>query len=168
MVNFRKVYRIGTMQSIGGRWYSVYLEVEYKDGRLSICGTEGPTVGGNCIGATGQIIMDFDLSKLKPAPGWTHESIARVFAIWEEWHLNDMKAGKPEQEAAVKEWRAELKAAGVSTGGYSHVCSMLACRDLLVVDGYKYGSAWLKVEVPEEILQELANFPDTDRQPAWV
>ena len=33
---------------------------------------------------------------------------------------------------------------------------------------YKYGSAWLKIEVPADVLAWLAALPDTDRAPAWV
>ncbi len=36
------------------------------------------------------------------------------------------------------------------------------------VCGYKYGSAWLKREVPEEVLEWLANLPDADIKPCWV
>lgn len=33
--------------------------------------------------------------------------------------------------------------------------------------GYKYGSAWLKQEVPAEVLAWLQKLPDADRKPAW-
>lgn len=36
------------------------------------------------------------------------------------------------------------------------------------VCGYKYGTTWKHVDVPEEILQELIDFPDTDTQPIWI
>ena len=34
--------------------------------------------------------------------------------------------------------------------------------------GYKYGSAWNKETVPDEVLNWLHSLPDTDRTPAWV
>ena len=34
--------------------------------------------------------------------------------------------------------------------------------------GYKYGSSWLKEDVPENVLSFLENLPDTDKTPAWV
>lgn len=34
--------------------------------------------------------------------------------------------------------------------------------------GYKYGSAWLKEEVPASVLEFLAGLPDSDKVPAWV
>lgn len=36
------------------------------------------------------------------------------------------------------------------------------------VCGYKYGTSWLKEDVPEDVLQFLYNLPDTTRKPAWV
>jgi hypothetical protein len=34
--------------------------------------------------------------------------------------------------------------------------------------GYKYGSAWLKQDVPAEVIEFLKGLPDTDKKPAWV
>lgn len=34
--------------------------------------------------------------------------------------------------------------------------------------GYKYGSAWLKEEVPAAVLEELRSFPESELTPAWV
>lgn len=36
------------------------------------------------------------------------------------------------------------------------------------VCGYKYGSAWLKEEVPAEVVEFLAGLPESDKVPAWV
>lgn len=36
------------------------------------------------------------------------------------------------------------------------------------VCGYKYGSAWLKEDVPEEVINFLKALPDTKITPAWV
>lgn len=36
------------------------------------------------------------------------------------------------------------------------------------VCGYRYGSAWLKEEVPAEVLAFLESLPETDKTPAWV
>lgn len=34
--------------------------------------------------------------------------------------------------------------------------------------GHKYGSDWLRREVPTEVINQLKALPDTDRTPAWV
>ena len=36
------------------------------------------------------------------------------------------------------------------------------------VCGYKYGSAWLREEVPDEVLRFLRGLPGTDMEPAWI
>jgi hypothetical protein len=36
------------------------------------------------------------------------------------------------------------------------------------VCGYKYGTAWIKEEVPQDIIDFLFNLPDSDMKPAWV
>lgn len=36
------------------------------------------------------------------------------------------------------------------------------------VCGYKYGSAWIKEEVPKDIIDWLFNLPDTEVEPAWI
>ena len=43
----------------------------------------------------------------------------------------------------------------------------LLCKPCPVC-GYKYGSAWMREEVPQDILDWLFNLPDTERRPAWV
>jgi len=235
MENFSQVYRIGTARSYGGRAYSIFVKAEFKDGRLSISGVEGPTHGGNCIGACGQIDMHLKPEDVTPAPGWTTDSIARLLAIWDKWHLNDMKAGCEHQDEAwdvtkkimvtkfgwtteyhqlskkaqegklsaeeyttfaeiakrvyaatietdrpayntqevdalltegwIKVDKTEEKATGwVRESEHPEGLLSKACE----VCGHKYGHSWLKREVPEEVLQELKDFPKTDREPAWV
>lgn len=43
----------------------------------------------------------------------------------------------------------------------------LLCKPCEVC-GYKYGSTWLKEEVPAEVLEYLRSLPDTTVTPAWV
>lgn len=52
------------------------------------------------------------------------------------WHLNDMRADCEHQEAAVAGGRAKYE-----------------CGDACEVCGYRYGSAWLKRELPAEVIE---------------
>lgn len=52
------------------------------------------------------------------------------------WHLNDMRADCEHQEAAVAGGRAKYE-----------------CGDDCEVCGYRYGSAWLKRELPAEVIE---------------
>lgn len=43
----------------------------------------------------------------------------------------------------------------------------LLCKPCPVC-GYKYGTAWQKEDVPQEVIDWLFNLPDTEIRPAWV
>jgi hypothetical protein len=43
----------------------------------------------------------------------------------------------------------------------------LLCKPCPVC-GYKYGTSWLKEDVPEDVIRWLGNLPDTKKTPAWV
>lgn len=165
---FKKIVRIGTAKTYRGRAYSIYCKIEFSDdGRLSICGVEGPTVSGNAIGGCGQINRRLaqHVTAINCAPGWTYGKIREFLAVWDKWHLNDMKAGTPAQEAHIEKVRDQLP--GYPKSLYEWACEELDKVGLLTDNGYKYGSGWLKVEVPAEVIEFLKGLPDTDKQPAW-
>lgn len=88
--------------------------------------------------------------------------IKRIAEIAKEWHLNDMHSGTEAQEKAVKEFK-ELNKDVKREIKFEDICNMLKNKNLLFDKsvkgknrlGYKYGSAWLKREVPERIIREL-------------
>lgn len=165
MDNFTKTVRISTVPAYGGSWMSVYAQICYQDGKLSISGVEGPTNDGNCKGSCGQIVMH-EWQGLRCAPGWTQAMVAQFREVWDKWHLNDMKAGTPEQTAYLEslgkyesyDWACtELEKAGLLTAPHP-----------VTGEPYRYGTAWLKTEVPGDVLEWLRGLPDTDEVPAWV
>ncbi len=166
-MNFEKIVRIGNHPAqVYGVSCNIYCKIVFKDGKLSITGVEGPTSDGNCRGSCGQIIMDLDAAEVVPAPNWTQGKIQQVLDVWNKWHLNDMRAGSPAQRSWLKahpcksyeEAKLSLEAAGLQPDpDYLHKGKP-----------YSYGSAWLKVDVPEDVLQFLQSLPDTDTTPAWV
>lgn len=144
----RKVVRIGTTRTPGGRGASVFCRIEYQNGRLSISGVIGPLASGNALGSSGQIDMEpWHISKY--APGWGFAKVAAFRAIWKRWHLNDMRAECEHQRARGETWNTH---------------PMTVCPDC----GYKLGSAWLHEDVPADVIEWLKALPDTDREPAWV
>lgn len=161
--DFTKIVHIGR-----GAYGEVFANIKFTNGRLSITGVEGPTRDGNCKGSCGQIDMHkWGLTAY--APGWSADLSDRFRAVWRDWHLNDMQAGSPAQTAFLK--ANPIKA----TDHYTAACEALRAAGLNpdpshLVDGkpYRYGRAWLRVEVPEEVLQFLQSLPDTDITPAWV
>lgn len=163
MKDFNKVVRVG--KTADG---NAFAKIEYKAGRLSISGAIGPMSNGDCRGSCGQWNMSFKecderghwtVADVTPAPGWTAGKILDFLNIWDKWHLNDMQAGCEHQR------RRETKTAGwVRFDEHPRGLLSKPCP----VCGYKYGSAWNREAVPEDVLQFLAGLPDADVTPAWV
>jgi hypothetical protein len=153
---FTRVTRIATVP-IARVQRSVFTIIRYRDGRLSITGVEGPFASGNCAGGCGQIDMG-DWSAYEAAPG---VDLAKLKVIWKRWHLNDMHAGTPRQMQALRTHEAEITdMIRESHDYYQAAQEVLTQLNLLVDDGYEYGSAWLSEEVPTEVLQFLHDLPD--------
>lgn len=176
-----KVVRIGTVES-GGRRASVYARISYDDaGKLSISGVIGPLLSGNALGGCGQIDTDFAhrnpadddrrvSNPIKPedirfAPGWNREKWLDFLDAWHGYHLNDMHAGTPRQEAELKKYYASNPGMQESyDANVEHLRSVGLYED----GGYRYGTAWLKRSVPAQVVEFLRSLPDADKQPAWV
>ena len=74
---------------------------------------------------------------------------SKIYKFWKKYHLNDLHAGTPKQEKALK--KVEL------LGGnyYDEACEYLKSINLYEDNGYKYGSSWLKEEIPTKDLNEI-------------
>jgi hypothetical protein len=165
-----KVMRIGTLPSFNGRRMSIFVHAQLENGKLSITGVEGPMGGGNAIGGCGQIVMSLrepeGLKDFEPAPGWTLASVERLLELWDRWHLNDMRAGSPAQEAWLRANPVSFK---YPESHYEKASAALADAGLNPdADGYRYGHAWNREEIPADVVAEIEAFPDTDVQPAWI
>lgn len=131
------------------RTCAVFATVEFKKGRLSICGVEGPMMRGDCRGSCGQCV---DNEKYwNPVDG---VDLAKFCAVWRRWHLNDLIPGTPAQMARLRQVRGE------TSEGYEADCKILEEWGQLVENGYKYGSAWLTEKVPEDVVEYLEALPD--------
>ena len=84
----------------------------------------------------------------------------RVHFIWQRYHLNDMKAGSPRQEAYLVGYKD-----GLGINSLSHETRL----DLLEKAGlepdtqhnnYRYGSSWLYAPIPDDILAEIATWKE--------
>lgn len=186
----KKIINPYRSKTYGGRSYNVYMEIEIKDGRLSISGVEGPLPSGNCLGSCGQIDMNFkeydkrgymNLSDVQLNAGWTRAKLKKFFDIWARWHLNDMNPACEHQRALG--WTYEEH----------HGMFVDVPRKVIVIDefddgtsndpirkwddfkghlcpvcGYSIGSAWLREELPEDVINFLVNLPSSKTTPAWV
>jgi hypothetical protein len=158
----------------------VFVEIEYRDGRLSLSGVEGPTAKGNAAGSCGQLLP----REGEPWGDRWHVATwsGRLIEVWRRWHLNDMRAGCAHQRAEGWDRRPidpskPTTAYGRHFPGQRQDSWNLLCwvdraehpEGLLSVPcptcHYKYGSAWLREDVPEDVLTFLEGIPATDRCP---
>jgi len=178
-------------------FYPVFFEIEFNDGRLSIHGVEGPTQSGNAKGSCGQILDHYRthtdnygqtiLTKEKViykssngggyetlirfTKGWNYANFKEFLDVWKRWHLNDLNAGTPMQEEHLRRIKELLPFPGYPVSYYEWASNILYDAGLNPSpdkEGYLYGHAWLKEEVPQEAIEWLFNLPDTDKTPAWV
>lgn len=154
-----KVINIGRIPEYGRSGNSVmsdifcHIKVD-KEGILHITGVIGPTRGGNARGGAGQIYntLKEGLNEIEFASGWNADRVRGFLRVWEEWHGNNMHAGDAHQRA----W-------GWEEDGYDRHPS-----EPCPIDGYKFGTSWLKVELPEYIIEILNSYPESKKTPAWV
>lgn len=170
----------------------IFCKIKINDGKLSISGVIGPKKNGDSIGSSGQIDMGFkhrndeddsdrnfiliNPDEIKFSNGWGQEMWWDFLDIWGKWHLNDSRSGCEHQRKA--EWgkkKVEIennitrKIEKKSTGWLyekEHPEGVLckACPEC----GYKYGTAWLKEELPQEVINFLEKLPETENKPVWV
>lgn len=173
-----KTVRIGA-----GDCGSVYAKIGFASGKLSITGVEGPMRNGDCKGSCGQIDMhEWNIKTY--APGWNAELEKQFREVWQKWHLNDMRAGCEHQreqrwnerpvypDRPTKDYVQYPAVMGGGQGWNMLVWVPVEKGGLLSapcgICGYRYGSQWLREEVPSDVLDFLKSLPDTDQQPAWI
>jgi len=182
--DFFKVVRIGRVCPERCRsGYDMFCKITYKDGNLSISGVEGPLPSGGCKGSAGQIVMsgaDALLADMvEYAPQWDEGKARQFFALWDRWHLNDIRP-ECEHQRALGWTYNERHGEFVSEPGEVYESSdgvIIVAPDRLVwndhghacpVCGYRIGSAFLREEVPAQVVEWLRALPNTDKKPAWI
>ena len=167
MENFTKVLCVGITRDSG----RLYAKVQFKDGKLTITGVEGPLPNGNARGSCGQIVMsEWDITDY--ALGWSPELVQEFREVWNRWHLNDLKAGSPAQEQYLRDHPVN---AVYPESHYDKASKALEEAGLNPDPGYlhegrpyKYGTRWLREEVPAEVLEWLRGLPPAISTPAWI
>lgn len=74
----------------------------------------------------------------------------RMVAIWERWHLNDMRAGTPAQEAYPNQYGRG--------GSYDANLTALTDAGYNPDNGYVYGSKWLREDLPADVVAEIESW----------
>lgn len=143
----------------------VTIEVELSDGELSMVGNVWNRNETNCetCGQCGDTI-----AALFP----DSKKVQRIVAIWKKWHLNHMNAGTPAQSDLLSHAEPGFDAIPYPKDWYRWACEQLKAASLYVDQtapeiyrglrtgnmGYVYGSAWLKEELPVEVVEEVMNW----------
>jgi len=101
-------------------------------------------LGGQCL----DTLAEFAKSFRQPL----RTAFRKIHGLWKEYHLNDMKAGTPEQERC-------LESAPVKVMDYDVACDYLKANGLYEVelDGkpYRYGESWLYEPIPPSVLSAI-------------
>lgn len=159
--DFERKYRLGVIEY---RNSPVDIEIEYSDGCLSIYGDYA-----DCFGQIDRFLRDEKFMYF--VEGWDQAKVDRLLEIWKRWHLNDMRPGTPKQMEVIRRRQAmadiedQLHRRAPYTyaikKGYNSYYDMeldWLKNEGLEYDGdYLFGNAWLKEEVPEEVLDWLRN-----------
>ena len=145
----KKTIKLGKIDGYGNGRKMCLAEIEIKltdDGKFSVCGGVWNSRG------TDYIMCGQCLDELYPHLK-NNSKFKQVYEWWKKWHLNDMHAGTEKQEQALED-------AGMTNWAneYSKCCDYLESIGLLYDNGYKFGTGWLKREIPTEIQEQMRNF----------
>jgi hypothetical protein len=148
----KKTIQLGKVDynGTGRKNYAVDIEVELDEaGELHMSGNIWNTTRSDIVQA-GQ--CQDTIAKFFPQD----KKVQRMIEVWNEYHLNHMHAGTPAQEKLIEEHQDSFE--HYPKSHYEQARALLEEHDLLVDNGYKYGSAWLKQELPAEIVEEVASW----------
>ena len=163
----KKTYTFRGLNLYGnGRYYMAEVTIELKQKKI---GENGPTIpvfsawgaiktaNGRGCRVAGQCLDSIEEYCKAPV-------FLEILDLWKKYQLHDLKAGTPEQEAALRDWHKE-------TGrrwAYTADCERLKGLGLYEVpytgfgwnkvwngEPYRYGSGWLVREIPEADLKRI-------------
>jgi len=92
---FERTIYIGN--EAGLQEHHITVEIKFDGKRLSITG-DISNRSKTQLYACGQINMSIDPKKIKYADPWNETRFTHFLAVWNRWHLNDMRAGCEHQE----------------------------------------------------------------------
>lgn len=95
----------------------------------------------------GQCLDELESTSLK-----SNDLFQELYRYWKQYHLNDMHAGTPKQEACINE---ALRAGELPRFEYRAACGLLDKKGLLFDGGYKYGTDWLYEPIPADDLHRI-------------
>ena len=146
IVPFKRHIHVANIKTRRGATVHCFVTVEWRDdGELSICGVEGPRSDGDSYGSCGQTSDMKRWASVGP-------DIEKLRTIWKAYHLNNMRAGTPAQTAALEEF---FRTRSYPLNQYEFQVAYLKDQGLEPDNGHHYGTAWLKSDVPAEMIEWL-------------
>ena len=132
---------------------------DYNDGkvRFAMSAMVMNRLGTDCIRA-GQCLEE--IKRLYPFNPLVEEMVQ----VWRVWHLNDMNAGTPRQEAYLKGYRqAFLDTHDYEMDSWSYdirleVLEKAGLSPDPYHENYRYGSAWLVNELPQDVMDKIKSW----------
>jgi hypothetical protein len=118
----------------------------------------------------GQIVMSWDneyISNMSFANGWNKAKMITFKEIWSKYHLNDMQAGCEHQRKYMPIVKMLTTDKFFYADNYSDIVKLPLYGHCYECD-YRYGTAWLRKEVPNNVIEWLLSLPDTEKTPAWI
>ena len=141
----KKVFKFGKVDfcGTGRRINKITVKVELKEGDIfSACAfvwniyQTDIICGGQCLDEIKKYIHN--------------KTFNIIYRLWKLYHLNDLHAGTKKQEKALKQ-----KFGGVNANKYDEQCEYLKSINLYNDNGYKFGTGWLKEEIPASDVFEI-------------
>ena len=124
---------------------SVNLRQTENGPALSIIGMMGESAG--------QIYKEVRRAKcFNFRSGWTQEKPDKLLDVWENYHLNDCQAGTPEQMEILRPWFETVK---YPENTYDGQLRQLDKYGMRTHNGHVYGSKWLYMPIPADVLEFL-------------
>lgn len=163
MKNFKGKCDFGRVKDADEALVKVVVTWALNDGRFSMQGEVWEPIRGRWEMTSGGQCLD-TIKTLLP----NDKLFAEMHEIWSRWHLNDMRAGCEHQRA--EKWDERPIYADKPTRAYvSHADGTSSWNMLtwLPVEkggllsapcptcGYKYGTKWLKEELPQDVLDKI-------------
>jgi len=172
---FRRAMTLGTVPYYDGTRSTVTVDIQWTGERLSITGNE--MHGRACVGG-GQNSDTAAQARPRAEDRHTRHDIRRLVAIWDRWHLNDMRAGCEHQRA--QGWHLQRIDPRKPSDTYAihHPGQSRESWNLLQwvypsevpgglmgvacpTCGYRHGTAWQTEEVPTSVLVTLREITKT-------
>lgn len=129
-----------------------YNSLEEIEGEITRISFTGEIFEGRRSSRYGQ--CDLEISDLIPYVSNTkdREDLIRILTLWQDWHLNDVKAGTDLQTAAISQAFADE-----GQHDYGWQCSYLLSKGIYNDRGYKYGTSWLYKQPSKDVINQINN-----------